>query len=412
MYIFEYAPLFGWLLDIVPMPCKDFKPHPSLIGGGWYLLSIYHSPIVEPWLINLLLPINVSLGNNVVLYGNSGFLPVDCLREEASRSDEMGILTQGALGSSLLSPAAGAAGAAAAASMAGKPPPSLVPESSFPLLLSGSALVFTFTTPTASSPFLAASPLCSAAGRLDAVAMGGRQASPAAGSSAAMAGSNAPAAAASVYGAGATRSGAPAIVNLPPMASSGAPLPRRPDLAPAWPDPAPRRLQPSPGFPLRRGCGLAAPERVAGLLGRGYGLVRPVCRPSRRAAPLLAVGFPPLMAGLGAAATGPYLPTVPPPLAATPWAESSPVLATAGWPATTDVVAADAALVTALATAKTDAVAARERERAAALAWESARQAADALTQHVAEAKRYLGVAVPPTPITADPVVAADPGVA
>ncbi|KAG8050280.1 hypothetical protein GUJ93_ZPchr0009g2445 [Zizania palustris] len=206
-----------------------------------------------------------------------------------------------------------------------------------------------------------------------------------------MAGSAAPAAAPSGSDAGTTRFGAPVAANLPPAAAD---LP--PAVAAGWQalgaPPGPANLPPAavdlPPIVAAGWQALGAPP------------------------PLLVVGFPLLMARLGAAAAGPYLPIVPPPLAATPRAGSGLVLATACWPATTDVVDADAALAAALATAKTATAAAREREKATTLTWESARQAADALAQHVAEAERHLGVAVPPAPATVYPAVAADPGAA
>jgi len=52
----------------------------------------------------------------------------------------------------------------------------------------------------------------------------------------------------------------------------------------------------------------------------------------------------------------------------------------------------DAALTAALLAAKSEASAAQERVRAAALAWERERSAADALTRRVAEAEHYLFV--------------------
>ncbi|KAG8084041.1 hypothetical protein GUJ93_ZPchr0010g10757 [Zizania palustris] len=187
--------------------------------------------------------------------------------------------------------------------MASEPPPSSVPESSFPLLLSplsprrqddprvtgvtrssttaagstpGTSAVggvFTFMMQAASFPFPAALPLCSATGGLDAAAS----------------------TLSSPFG-GMAAMGAPAPFLAPPLLTTGEPS-----------------------------------------------LV------------------PPLMAGLGAATAGPSFPTVLPSLVVAPRAGSSPILAAVGWPATTDVVAVDAALAAALATAKT------------ALAWESAR---------------------------------------
>jgi hypothetical protein len=68
--------------------------------------------------------------------------------------------------------------------------------------------------------------------------------------------------------------------------------------------------------------------------------------------------------------------------------------ATAAFHGTPPLVAgaapADAALATALLAAKSEATAAQERVRVAALAWERERTAADALAHRIAEAEHYL----------------------
>ncbi|KAG8051095.1 hypothetical protein GUJ93_ZPchr0009g2376 [Zizania palustris] len=112
-------------------------------------------------------------------------------------------------------------------------------------------------------------------------------------------------------------------------------------------------------------------DAAASSLSSPFGELAATGAPSFLAPPLMATATssflaPPLVAGLGAAS--PSFPVVPPPMVVAPKAGSSPILAAAGWPATTDVVAVDAALATALATTKTAAAAARERERAATLA--------------------------------------------
>ena len=60
---------------------------------------------------------------------------------------------------------------------------------------------------------------------------------------------------------------------------------------------------------------------------------------------------------------------------------------------------ADAALATALPAAKSEASAAQERVRAAALAWERERSVADALTRRVAEVEHYFRVSSGPQPV-------------
>ncbi|KAG8076953.1 hypothetical protein GUJ93_ZPchr0006g46044 [Zizania palustris] len=115
-------------------------------------------------------------------------------------------------------------------------------------------------------------------------------------------------------------------------------------------------------FPVAPPLGSAASgmDAAASSLSSPFGGLAATRSPSFLVPPLMATAPSsflalPLVAGLGATTAGSLYSflVMPLPMAAAPKAGSSPVLAAAGWPGTTDVVAADAALAAALTTAKT-----------------------------------------------------------